>query len=35
MSHAKEIRIAAMRASVNFMVVSMSIDAAHDNKKAD
>jgi len=35
MSHAREIRIAAMRASVNFMEISGSGDWAHDKQKAD
>jgi len=35
MSQAKEIRTAAMRASVNFMKISGGRNLAHDKQKAD
>jgi len=35
MSHAREMRIAAMRASVNFIEISGSRSLAHDKQKAD
>jgi len=34
MSHAREIRIAAMRASVNFMEISGGRSLAHDKQKS-
>jgi len=34
MSHAREIRIAAMKASVNFMEISGSRSLAHDKQKS-
>jgi len=35
MSHAKEIRIAAISTSVNFMEISGGRSLAHDKQKAD
>jgi len=35
MSHAREMRIAAMRASVNFMEISGGRSLTHDKQKAD
>jgi len=35
MSHAREIRIAAMRASVDFIEISSGGSLAHDKQKAD
>jgi len=35
MSHAREMKIAAIRASVNFMEISGNESLAHDKQKAD
>jgi len=35
MSHAREMRIAAVRASMNFMEISVNESLAHDKQKAD